>query len=130
MRFALLVHGAPGSAASSNAALRFAETLLAGGHSIVRVFFHGDGALHANAAALTPPNESDLSARWHALAGEHGIELLACVGSATRRGALDDREAARHGMSAGTVRHSFELAGLGQLVDAALRCDRVISFGG
>jgi sulfur relay (sulfurtransferase) complex TusBCD TusD component (DsrE family) len=28
------------------------------------------------------------------------------------------------------LRTGFELAGLGQLVDAALGCDRVVSFGG
>lgn len=130
MRFALLVHGAPTGAPSSRAALRFAETLLAEGHAITRVFFHGDGAAHANVAALTPASETDIPARWQAIAREHGVELLACVGSATRRGALDAREGARRGLPAGTVREGFELAGLGQLVDAALHCDRLVSFGG
>ena len=130
MNFALLVHGAPSVAASSLSALRFAETLLAEGHSITRVFFHGDGAAHANAALVPAPNETDLPARWQALARMHGMELLACVGSAARRGVLDSREAARHGIEGGSLREGFELAGLGQLVDAALRCDRIVSFGG
>jgi tRNA 2-thiouridine synthesizing protein D len=128
--FALLVHGGPGGVASSLAALRFAETLLAEGHAISRVFFQGDGAAHGNAMLVTPPTETDLPARWQSLARQHGVELLACVGSATRRGVLDAREAARHGLPASSLREGFELAGLGQLVDAALRCDRLVSFGG
>jgi tRNA 2-thiouridine synthesizing protein D len=130
MLFALLVHGGPAGAPSSLAALRFAESLLAGGHSIARVFFHGDGAAHGNVMLVSPASETDLPAGWQALARQHGVELLACVGSATRRGVLDTREAARHGAPASTLREGFELAGLGQLVDAALRCDRLISFGG
>ena len=130
MRFALLVHGSPCGSASSLAAVRFAETLLAEGHSIGRVFFHGDGAAHANAALMPSTNEADLPARWQALARAHGVELLACVGSAARRGVVDAREAARQGLAGSTVREGFERAGLGQLVDAALRCDRVVSFGG
>ncbi len=130
MLFALLVHGGPTGAPSSLAALRFAESLLAGGHSIARVFFHGDGAALGNVMLVSPASETDLPDGWQALARQHGVELLACVGSATRRGVLDTREAARHGLPASTLREGFELAGLGQLVDAALRCDRLISFGG
>ena len=130
MRFALLVHGSPSGAASSLAALRFAETVLSAGHAIARVFFHGDGATHADAMRVTPTGATDIPARWQALAREHGVELLACVGSATRRGVMDAREAKRHGLSSSTLRTGFELAGLGQLVDAALGCDRVVSFGG
>lgn len=129
MLFALMVHGGPSGAASSLAALRFAEALLAEGHTIARVFFHGDGAAHGNAMLITPASETDIPARWQALS-QHGVELLACVGSATRRGVVDQREATRLGLPAASLREGFELAGLGQLVDAALRCDRVISFGG
>jgi tRNA 2-thiouridine synthesizing protein D len=130
MLFALIVHGGPSGAASSLAALRFADALLAGGHTIARVFFHGDGAAHGNAMLITPPSETDIPARWQVLSQQHGVELLACVGSATRRGVVDQREATRHDLSGASLREGFELAGLGQLVDAALRCDRVISFGG
>jgi tRNA 2-thiouridine synthesizing protein D len=130
MLFALMVHGGPSGAASGLAALRFAEALLAEGHTIARVFFHGDGATHGNAMLITPASETDIPARWQALSQQHGVELLACVGSATRRGVVDQREATRHSLPAASLRERFELAGLGQLVDAALRCDRVISFGG
>lgn len=130
MLFTLLVHGGPSGAPSSLAALRFAEALLATGHSLARVFFHGDGAAHGNAMLVSPASETDLPAAWQALAQQHGVELLACVGSAMRRGVLDAREAARYGLPASSLREGFELAGLGQLVDAALRCDRLISFGG
>jgi len=73
---------------------------------------------------------ADLPRLWHALAAEHGIELLACIGSALRHGVVDGREATRHNLPAASMREGFELAGLGQLVDATLRGERLISFGG
>lgn len=130
MIFAILVQGSPGGAASSLAAYRFAETVLAGGHSIARVFFYGAGAAHASAFLVPPAGAADLPRLWQTLAAQHNIELLACIGSALRCGVLDEREAARHDLPTASMREGFELAGLGQLVDATLRGDRLISFGG
>ena len=129
MIFSLLVQQGPTGHESSLAAWRFATAALASGHTVLRVFFYGDGALHATRFALPATGEPDLPQSWQQLAREHGIDLVACIGSALRRGVLDEREAARKQIEGSSLREGFELAGLGQLVDAALRSDRVLSFG-
>ncbi|MGO2503745.1 MAG: sulfurtransferase complex subunit TusD, partial [Cobetia marina] len=45
-----------------------------------------------------------------------------------RRGMLDEREAARHGKQGATLEAPFELTGLGQLVEATLENDHLITF--
>jgi tRNA 2-thiouridine synthesizing protein D len=52
------------------------------------------------------------------------------VSSALRRGIIDEREAARHARDAASLRQGFELSGLGQLVEACIRSDRILDFGG
>lgn len=130
MNFALLVHGDPSSGHSARAAYRFACELLKRGHTLFRVFFFGAGVQNATALNLMPGGETDLPALWNRLASEHHIDLVACVGSALRRGIVDEAQAQRHGLPAGSLRSGFELSGLGQLVEANIRCDRIVVFGG
>jgi tRNA 2-thiouridine synthesizing protein D len=129
MRFALLVHGAPASHAASRTALRFARAALAGGHEIVRVFFHADGVLNGASHAVFPQDEDDPGGAWAALGREHGLDLVVCVASALRRGLLDAGEAERYERGGATLRPEFTISGLGQLVDAALGADRLVTFG-
>jgi tRNA 2-thiouridine synthesizing protein D len=129
MIFSLLVQQGPVGSPSSLAAYRFATAALAGGHTLLRVFFYGDGALHATRFAQPAAGQPELSQCWQELAREHGIDLVACVGSALRRGIVDTREAQRQKLEGSSLRDGFELSGLGQLVDAALRSDRLLSFG-
>lgn len=130
MIFALLVHDAPVGRHSSQVAYRFASELLAGGHTLFRVFFFGDGVHHSTRLNLTPGNETDLPQRWSRLAAEHGVDLVSCVGSALRRGIVDEAQARQHALEAVSLRDGFELSGLGQLVEASIRCDRLVVFGG
>jgi tRNA 2-thiouridine synthesizing protein D len=130
VNFSLLVQQGPVGNASSLAAFRFAQAALAAGHTVFRVFFFRDGALHATRLERPATGEPDLPRQWQELARAHGIDLVACVGSALRRGVVDAREAQRAGLGDGNLREGFELAGLGQLVEATLRSDRVLSFGG
>ncbi|MEE4301719.1 MAG: DsrE family protein, partial [Pseudomonadales bacterium] len=51
-----------------------------------------------------------------------------CVASALRRGLLDDAEAERYDRGRGNLRPEFTLSGLGQLVDATLKADRLVTF--
>lgn len=129
MIFSLLVLGSPVETPSSLAAFRFAQAALAAGHRLHRVFFFGAGVCNSDPDALPAGGEPDLPALWGALAGAHGVDLVSCVGSARRRGILDAREAARRGHAGVTIVAGFELSGLGQLVDACLESDRVLTFG-
>jgi len=128
--YSLLVLSAPASGHTVLNAARFAGAVLARGHRIHRVFFLDQGAAAGNAAAVFPQDETDPLQAWVSLAEEHGVELVLCISSALRRGALDATEAARHERAGATVHPAFTVSGLGQLVDACAHADRLVTFGG
>ncbi len=130
MIFSLLVQESAVGRQSSHAAYRFACALLARGHTLYRVFFFADGVHNSSALNCAASGEADLPALWQQLATEHGEDLVSCVSSALRRGIVDEREAARHALGAASLRQGFELSGLGQLVEASIRSDRIVDFGG
>ncbi len=130
MRYALLVLAAPQSSAASQGALRFARAALARGHTVSRVFFYGEGVHNATALAVPPQDEVDTVAQWRDFALANGIELVVCIAAALRRGLLDEGERERYERTAANLDPAFVLSGLGQLAEAALESDRVITFGG
>lgn len=129
MRYAILLLGAPYSSQASHSALRFARALVIRGHTLETVFFYHDG-VHNAARLMTPPqDEPHLGDAWQQLYAEHGVALQVCIAAALRRGLLDEKEAARHGKQGFSVASPFELTGLGQLVEAGLNYDRLVTFG-
>lgn len=130
MLFSIVVHAAPVQSQGAESALRFARAVLAAGHRIHRVFFYRDGIHNGSALASLPPDETNIPAQWQALAEAHQLDLVVCIAAAVRRGLLNEGEAQRYGQSAHNLAPGFELSGLGQLIDACLLSDRVITFGG
>jgi tRNA 2-thiouridine synthesizing protein D len=130
MDYALLVLASPSSGTGSLTAARFAEAALERGHHIVRVFFLDDGTATGMATAVVPQDETDPQALWVELAGKYRLDLVLCISSALRRGLLDEAEATRYERSGGTVHPAFSLGGLGLLVDAAARAQRLLTFAG
>lgn len=130
MKIAVLVYGSPTSSAASATAYRYVRAALRLGHQITRVFFYGEGVHSATALAAPPQDETNWPRRWQQLADEEKVELIVCIAAALRRGVINEQEAARHGKSAANLAEGFELSGLGQLADAALTSDRLITFGG
>ncbi|MFT6916154.1 MAG: tRNA 2-thiouridine synthesizing protein D [Motiliproteus sp.] len=130
MKLAVVVNGSPTASQAASSALRYIEAALELGHQVPRVFFYGESVHTANGLSTPPQDESNLCHRWQALARRQGIELIVCIAAAVRRGLLDEREARRHEQAAGNLAEGFELSGLGQLIDATLTADRVITFGG
>lgn len=94
----------------------------------MRVFFFSDGVIAGNTQAVPAPDTHGLTAQWAEIASANGIDLVVCSTSAVRRGVLDAGEARRHDRALSLDRH-FDIAGLGQWVEACLLADRVISFG-
>ncbi|WP_111640821.1 sulfurtransferase complex subunit TusD [Marinimicrobium alkaliphilum] len=129
MKFAIAVHGAPHTSQASASAYRFARALLDEGHELYRVFFYRDGVHNGSALAAPPQDEQDLTADWQTLARTHNVDLLVCIAAALRRGILNADEAERYAKPAANLAQGFELGGLGQLVDAAVHVDRLITFG-
>ena len=130
MIYSLLVLSPPASGHAALTAANFARAVLARGHSIHRVFFLDQGATCGCANAIFPQDETDRLQPWLDLAEQHQVELVLCISSALRRGMLDEDEAERHEKSGATVHPAFVVSGLGQLVDASLQSDRMITFGG
>ena len=129
MKYALAVYGAPYASESSQTALHFAMALLEKGHQITRVFFYHDGVYTANVLGVPPQDELDPLRPWHTFAETQGIELVVCVAAALKRGLLNDVEAERYGKSGSNLDDKFEIAGLGQFIDAVISSDKVITFG-
>lgn len=129
MKFAIVVHGAPYASESSWSALHFAKAVLEAGHQLYRVFFYHDGVYNGNALMAPPQDELDLRGEWSEFARQNQLELMVCIASSLRRGMLDATEATRYEKPAHNLAAEFEVAGLGQLIDAGLNADRVVTFG-
>jgi tRNA 2-thiouridine synthesizing protein D len=128
VNFALAVYGAPYSSQASSTALRFARAATAAGHKIERVFFYHDGVTVANDSIVAPQYESDLPSEWTALAGKHNFELAVCIAASLKRGIVNESEQKRYETPSATLKPGFEIVGLGQLIDAVLNADRLLTF--
>ena len=129
MKYALAVYGAPGNSQAPQSALHFARALLAEGHEIIRVFFYQDGINTATTLASPPQDESNLPVEWQAFIREHQLDAVVCIAAALRRGLVNDTEAQRYNLASSNLAEGYELSGLGQLLDATLNADRIITFG-
>jgi tRNA 2-thiouridine synthesizing protein D len=130
MIFSLAIYAAPHSSQASYSAYRFALALLENGHSLYRVFFYHD-AIHTASSLATPQqDEINFTAQWQAIAKTHGIDLVVCIAAALKRGLLNQHESIRYEKPTHNLAEGFEISGLGQLVDAAVVSDRLITFGG
>ncbi len=129
MKFAILVNEGPYTHQASDSAYLFAKAALAKGHEIYRVFFYHDGVNNASRLTVPPQDDRHIVNRWSALAQEHGIDLVVCIAAAQRRGMLDENEAKRQGKDANNIAPGFRISGLGQLVEAGIQADRLVTFG-
>ena len=129
MNFAIVVHGGPYSSQACLSALKFAKAVLASGHSINRVFFYHDGVYTANNLIAPPQDEAPVGRQWQEFGTGNKIELIACIASCLRRGILDETEAGRYEKSGSNIAPGFTISGLGQLIDASINADRVVTFG-
>lgn len=120
----------PSSGLCARSAAQFARCAIKMGHNIHRVFFLDAGTLNGNANSVIPQDEQNLLQDWVSLAQEQDVELVLCISSALKRGMLDETEAQRYERSGATAHPAFIVSGLGQLVDASAKSDRLITFGG
>jgi tRNA 2-thiouridine synthesizing protein D len=63
------------------------------------------------------------------LATEHKVDLVLCVAAAQRRGMVDPDEMKRHKKDADNIADKFRISGLGQLIEAGVQADRLVTFG-
>ena len=129
MNYSLVILGAPYSTQSAITALNFTKALLKNGHHVYRVFFYHDAVHNGSELSKPPQDELDITPEWQKLKNDHDIDLVICIAAAVKRGVLDADEAKRHEKNSSNLSNSFELSGLGQLVDATEHSDRVVTFG-
>ncbi|HXZ49132.1 MAG TPA: sulfurtransferase complex subunit TusD [Usitatibacter sp.] len=118
MRFGVLVNEGPYQHQSSDSAYLFCRAAIEAGHRIDRVFFYEDGVNNANKRSEAPQDDRDVIGRWTDLAEKHGVDLVVCVAAALRRGMVDE-----------ALARGFRISGIGQLVESAIRADRLVVFG-
>ncbi len=127
MKFTIQVNAGPYQHQASDSAYHFTLAALRKGHEIVRVFFFHDGVLNGSRLISPPQDDRHIVVRWSQLAADFEVDLVACVAAAQRRGILD--ESAAQGLTGANLAPGFRLGGLGQLVEAVLAGDRLITFG-
>jgi tRNA 2-thiouridine synthesizing protein D len=129
MIFTIVVHSAPYSTEAPASAFRFVKAAIDSGHEIYRLFFFGDGVHSANRLTVVAQDDVNWQRQWDELITQHKLDAVVCVSSAIKRGVVNDSESQRHELDAVSLIDNAQIAGLGQLVDAALQSDKVINFG-
>ena len=129
MKFSLLVLASPYSQQGGLSALKFAQTCLKGGHEIYRVFFYNEGIQNGSFLQTPQQDELNLHSQWTKLAEQHQLDLVICIAAALKRGLLNESEAKRYDKPQHNLQAPFEISGLGQLLDAQINSDQLITFG-
>ena len=129
MKFSILVNEGPYTHQASDTAYQFTKTALEKGHEIFRVFFYHDGVNNATRLTAPPQDDRNLQVLWSELAKKHNLDMVVCIAAAQRRGIMDDNEAKRQGKDASNLAPGFRISGLGQLIEAGIQADRLVTFG-
>ena len=118
MKFGIVINEGPYQHQASDSAYLFCKAAVAMGHEVFRVFFYHDGVNNASRLTEPPQDDRNIVVRWSKLAEEHKIDLVVCVAAALRCGIQDENLAP-----------GFRISGLGQLVEAGIQADRMVTFG-
>ena len=129
MKFAVLVNEGPYTHQASDSAFHFTRAALDQGHEVMRVFFYHDGVNNGTRLTTPPQDDRHITNRWSELASEHDLDLVVCVAAAQRRGIVDADEQKRNSKDANNIADGFRISGLGQLVEAGIQADRLVTFG-
>lgn len=129
MKFGIVVNEGPYTHEASDSAYQFTKAVLEKGHEVFRVFFYHDGVNNATRLTVPPGDERNIQANWTELAEKHNLDLVVCIAAAQRRGILDENEAKRQGKDADNIAPGFRISGLGQLIEAGIEADRLVTFG-
>ena len=129
MKFAVVVNEGPYTHQASDSAYFFTQAALAQGHEVMRVFFYHDGVNNGTRLTTPPQDDRNITNRWSTLASEYDLDLVVCVAAAQRRGIVDEDEQRRNSKDANNIADGFRISGLGQLIEAGIQADRLVTFG-
>ena len=106
MEISLIIRTSPENARRLVLAHRFIQTATEQGHTIRQCFFQSEGVLTAS--------QSERLSEWQQIADDTKAEMLLCS-QAVEEYAINPAA-------------PFQIGGLGALVEAAVRSDRLVSF--
>jgi len=129
MIFSLLILSPPSSQASLSA-YQFAHALLLEKHSLYRVFFYHDAAYNGSNLQCIGQGEFDVTKAWDTLQNQYEFDRVACIAAGLKRGIINEAEALRYEKENHNLNNNITLSGLGDLADATVKSDRLITFGG
>jgi len=129
MKFAILVNEGPYTHQASDTAFHFVKAALDNGHQVTRVFFYHDGVNNGTRLTTPPQDDRHIVDRWTQLGTDRNLDLVICVAAAQRRGIVDVDEEKRNGKNANNIADGFRISGLGQLIEAGIEADRLVTFG-
>jgi tRNA 2-thiouridine synthesizing protein D len=129
VKFGILINEGPYTHQASDSAYNFTKAALERGHEIFRVFFYNDGVNNGSRLGVPPQDDRNITKQWSELAEQYDLDLVVCIAAAQRRGLLDADEAKRHGKDADNIAPGFRISGLGQLIEAGIQSDRLVTFG-
>ena len=118
MKLTIQVNEGPYQHQSADSAYFFTKAALEKGHEIFRVFFYHDGVNNGTRLTTPPQDDRNIVNRWSELAKAHDLDMVVCVAAALRRGIKDE-----------VLDQGFRISGLGQLVEAGIKADRLVVFG-
>lgn len=129
MKLGIVVNEGPYTHQASDTAYQFTKAALEKGHDIIRVFFYHDGVNNGTCYSVPPQDDRNITHLWSELAEKFDLNLILCVAAAQRRGMLDKDEAKRHAKHGHNIAPGFKISGLGQLIEAGIEADRLVTFG-
>ena len=129
MKFSIQINDGPYQHQASDSAYQFAKAALAKGHELFRVFFYHDGVNNATRLAIPPQDDRNITQLWVELQKQYNLDLVVCIAAAQRRGLIDEDEMKRQGKDANNIAEGFRISGLGQLIEAGIESDHLVTFG-
>lgn len=129
MKFGIVVNEGPYTHEAADTAYQFTKAALEKGHEIFRVFFYHDGVNNSTRYTTPPQDERHIVNRWSELAEKYSLDMVVCVAAAQRRGIVDPDEAKRNGKDGDNIAPGFRISGLGQLIEAGIQAERLVTFG-
>ena len=126
---AIMVLGSPYANTSTQTALHFAESVLATGNTIERLFFYHDAVYTSTSLSIASQDEINLPQAWCDFINKNQLEAIVCIASGLKRGIIDTQESKRYEKDQHSLNANYELSGLGQWIEAVQNANQQIVFG-
>lgn len=129
MILGIMINEGPYTHQASDTAYQFTKSALEKGHKIFRIFFYHDGVNNGTRYTVPPQDDRNLQKSWSELAAKYDLDMVVCIAACQRRGIMDANEAKRQGIDGDNIAPGFRISGLGQLIEAGIQSDRLVTFG-